>query len=157
MEEDSLFAPSQLEHNSNAVEEPPEQVDFTPNLTLREIPLKRALKTYVIATVLKKYLTVGVRVLWKEEDYSKMYERRNFLEGLLKNMDEVKMTISCVTSIAKKEETMTGFSFWIVYDHPDITSSKFENMICKRFLEAGCRISYYKALKGRGIYFCYKF
>ena len=67
MEEDSLFG-SQLEHNSSAIEEPQEQVDFTPNLTLREIPLKRALKTYVIATVLKKYLTVGVRVLWKEED-----------------------------------------------------------------------------------------
>ena len=149
MEEDSLFG-SQLEHISKGAEEPPEEVDFTPNLTLREIPLKRALKTYVISTVLKKYLTVGVRVLWKEEDYSRMYERRKFLEGLLKHMDEVKMTISCVTSMAKKEETMTGFSFWIVYDHPDITSSKFENMICKRFMEAGCRISYYKTLKGRG-------
>ena len=131
------------------VEATPEK-EFKPNKSFREMPLKRALRSYVVSTVCKSYLTLGIRVLWKEENFSDMYVRRKELEQIFKNVKEIKMVISCVTAISKKEKTDTGFAFWIVYDRPKITASKFENMLCKRIIKTGVRISCCKGVKGRG-------
>ena len=80
---------------------------FKPNKSLREKPLARALRTYVISTVCKSYLTLAIRVLWKEKDFSDMYARREQLKNILKAVKEIKMVIGCVTAMEKGEETDT--------------------------------------------------
>lgn len=57
---------------------------FKLNKSLREKPLERALRTYVISTVCQSYLTLAIRVLWKKKDFSDMFARREKLENILK-------------------------------------------------------------------------
>lgn len=52
--------------------------------------------------------------------------------------------------MAKGEEMDTGFSFWIVYDWPEITASKFKTMLVKKLIKTGVKIAY-KAVKGKEV------
>ena len=131
--------------------QPNDKNKVKPNRVFRELPLKRALKSYVISTIIESYSTLGIRVLWKEKDYSDMYSRREELEQLFKTVPEIKIIISCVTAMEKGEELDTGFSFWLVFDWPDITVNKFEHMLCKKVLESGFKIATCKGVRGRGM------
>jgi len=51
---------------------------FKRNLSLREIPLKTLLKTYIVANVVNKYITIGVRVLWKEKMEFRNVDKREY-------------------------------------------------------------------------------
>ena len=126
------------------------ETEVTPNSTLREVPLKRCLKTFIVSHVIEKYMTVGIRVLWEEKDFSDMYEKRLQLEQLLTDIKEVVLIINCVTAMTEKETTKTGFCFWIAYDYPEVTSYKFEAYLCKKIMEKEIEISSCKGVKGRG-------
>jgi len=116
--------------------------EFKPNSTLREIPLKRILKTYIVSNVVDKYLTAGIRVLWKEKDFSDMFEKRSKLETVLKEIKQIVFYVNCVTALKETgDEIKAGFAFWIVYDWPESTLEKFENMVCKKFIEVGVKIA----------------
>ena len=69
--------------------QPNDKNKVKPNRVFRELPLKRALKSYVISTIIESYSTLGIRVLWKEKDYSDMYSRREELEQLFKTVPEI--------------------------------------------------------------------
>ena len=126
-------------------------MSFNPNSTLRENPLKRVLKTYVVSDVSSKYMTTAIRVLWSDKDFSEMYEKRIILESILREIKQIVMFINCVTSLKEKEHSIqSGFGFWIAYDWPEISCEKFENLICKKFIEAGMEIRSCKTVKGRG-------
>jgi len=57
----------------------------------------------------------------------------------------------CVTAMKEsKHETKAGFAFWVVYDGPEYVSERFENLICKKFLESGVEIESVKSVRGRG-------
>ena len=124
---------------------------FIPKKSLRENPLKRALKSMIVCHVINKYMTVGIRVLWDEKDYSTMWEKREVLEGILKQMKEVVFIIDCITAMKESKEKMTvGYSFWICFDFPEHTSEMFENRVSKAFINAGVKIASCKSIKGRG-------
>ena len=78
--------------------------NFQPNLTLREEPLKRALKSYLVAPILSKYIVCSVRVLWRESDndLNDLYEKRRKLEGELERLKEVSLFIDCITNSNEK-------------------------------------------------------
>ena len=125
---------------------------FKSNLSLREIPLKRVLKTYIVANVIRKYITMGIRVLWKEEMNPQILSRRIQLEKILKEIREIVMFIDCVTAMQEsKHQTKAGIAFWLVFDGPECIYERFENIICKKFLEAGVEIESVKSVKGRGM------
>ncbi|XP_066926777.1 uncharacterized protein [Clytia hemisphaerica] len=123
---------------------------FKPNKSFREVALQRALKTYVISNIVDSYNVLAIRVLWKEENYSDMFTRRQDLENIFKDIVPVKVLISCVTAMEKGEELDTGLSFWMAFDWPDITANKFENMLCKKVMESGVKIDSCKGVKPRG-------
>ncbi|XP_066931168.1 uncharacterized protein [Clytia hemisphaerica] len=110
---------------------------FKPNRSFREVALQRTLKTYIISNIVESYNVLAIRVLWKEENYSDMFTRRQVL-------------ISCVTAMEKGEELNTGLSFWMTFGWPDITANKFENMLCKKIMESGVKIDSCKGVKPRG-------
>lgn len=126
---------------------------FKPNKSFREVPLRRALKSFIVSTVIESYVTMAIRVLWKEKNFSDMYVRREQLEKIFKDTPQIKMAISCVTAMERGEETDTGFCFWLAYDWPEITVNKFENLLCKKIIDTGVKIDSCKRIRARGM--CY--
>ena len=121
------------------------------NSCLREEPLKRVLRNFIVSPMVESFLTVGLRVLWREKDIRKCLLNRDKVDEILKGFKEIVMIISCITVIKDKDgENSIGFSYWIVYDFPQITASKFENMLCRKILSAGFNVTSCKGLKGRG-------
>ena len=122
------------------------------NSCLREEPLKRILKNFIVLPVIDKYLTVGIRVLWNEDRMQSCMEKEQQLQGIFKNMKQVKMFVSCVTAV-KSKDYLAGICYWLAYDFPEITAKKFENMICQKILKAGFDVSSCKSVNGRGMKF----
>ena len=112
-------------------------MSFIPKDSLREPPLKRALKSYIVSLVTEKYLTIGIRVLWNgKEDFNEMWQKRLQLENILKSLKQIVMFIDCITAM-KSKEVKPGFAFWIAYDSAEFTSEAYENFICGKIMEHG--------------------
>ena len=131
--------------------------NYKPNKELREEPLKRVLKSYIVPIICCKYQTTAVRVLWKEDSYSLMWSKRVQLESMLKEIKPVVAFISCITAVDERKKSenswKAGYTFWIAFDWPEYGISGFENMICKKFFDAGVSVSSCKSVQGRGKYF----
>ena len=128
---------------------------YKPNNSLREPPLQRALKSFIVSYVNEKYLTIAIRVLWNEaEEFNTMWEQRLKLEGVLKGLKQVVLFIDCITAMQNKKISC-GFAFWIAYDASEVTAEAFENFICEKILETGFNIQHCKRAKTRGIFFVY--
>lgn len=125
---------------------------FTPQKTLRQNPLKRALKAFLVGPLLKKYIVCSVRVLWKnDEDFNDMYEKRRLLEGKMKAMEEVVMLVNCITAMKPSDgDTKVGFAFWVVFDFAESQSNKLEDQIVKTILEAGLDVDDVTSIRARG-------
>ena len=76
---------------------------FEPKGSLRESPLKRALKSYIVAPIASRYLTVAIRVLWEDENASLMWQKRKKLEEILVNNEKVSFIFNCITAIKEKK------------------------------------------------------
>ena len=126
--------------------------NFQPNLTLREEPLKRALKSYLVAPILSKYIVCSVRVLWRESDndLNDLYEKRRKLEGELERLKEVSLFIDCITAMKKSNGGIKiGFAFWVAFDFAESQGSKLEDYITKRFFESGLDVAEVNCIRGR--------
>lgn len=128
---------------------------FVPRLGLRELKLPRILKKDIVAPVVQSYSTIGVRVLWKDDDYSEMWERKKRLEASLSTIPQIVMHINCITGMKPKTTVMVGFAYWISFNCPQRTVENFENMICRKIMSLGINVHYCKPIKGRGKY-CYQ-
>ena len=132
--------------------------EFTPKRELREIPLRRALLSYVVPVFVAKYQAIAVRTLWKLENASDvMWGKRQQLEGDLRKIPNVVAFFSCATALEERKRNhegrrtfLPGFAFWIVFDWPEYMVQAFENMVCQRLLDAGLEIDSCKSVKGRG-------
>lgn len=130
-----------------------ERQTFVPKATLRETPLKRALKSYLIPIVLSKYVVFGLRVLWKDNitDFNDFYVKRKKLEEQLDKTKEVVFFINCITAMkGSGDSTKVGFAFWIAVDYAESQIMKFETYISKLFLEAGVEVPQVNSIRGRG-------
>ena len=121
-----------------------------PNRQLRQEPLKRLLKSFIVSNVVQNYITIGLRVLWAEKDYSDMFERRSQLEEIIKYIKHVSLFVTSITAMEKHEETYTGFAVWLALDWPEMTSHKFEHFFCKKIMKSGFNIASCTVLSGRG-------
>ena len=128
-----------------------------PRKELREIPLKRALKSFVIPHIVKNYEVVALRVLWKRPDFNDMQEMRSKLEAAIKGIKEVGIFISCITAQEERKlkgqqhpEIKTGFSFWVAFEWPEHLIESFEDQICKTIIPIGVDIDQCKSLRARG-------
>lgn len=127
--------------------------DFKTNKELREVPLKKALKTYIIPLITKKYNVIGVRIVWNASNYSNMYTKRKEIQDKLSKVIPVVAFISCTTGLEERKEekqTKNGYSFWIVFECPDYHFDSLENHVCKLFYGCDVEIDSCKPLKPRG-------
>ena len=124
--------------------------DFKPRWTLRENPLKRVLKSYVVTNVVTKYVTYAVRVLWQDTEYSTMWEKRQKLETALKDIPQVALIINSITAMDEKKNINVGFAIWRAYNWPEHVTETFENLVCRKFMDLGMQIHSCKSVKGRG-------
>lgn len=136
----------------NGEEENVTKKRYIPRKELKANQLKRALKTYIIPIVSNKYHSLGIRVLWTEEkDCKTMWEHRLKLESMLCSIKEIVLFFSCVTASDGEDNSMHfGFSFWISFDWTAYGLETFENLISKKFMEAGLCIHQCKSLRSRG-------
>ena len=127
-------------------------ISFKASTELREPPLQRALRTYVVSPLNEKYLTIALRVIWNSrEEYSTMWEQRLLLEDVLKSINQVVFFIDCITAM-RGQTIGCGFAFWISYDSSEFTAEAFENYVTKKILETGFNIDHCKRAKTRGMF-----
>jgi len=125
---------------------------YKPKATLREEPLKRALRSYLVNPVLKKYVVCSIRCLWKDNDsgFNDMLQKRNTVENCLLQVEEIALVVSCVTAMKEKSNVKCGFAFWVGFDFAESLISKMEDHIFKRIFESGVDVSEVKSIKSRG-------
>jgi len=128
-----------------------------PKKGLREIPLKRGLKSFLIPHIANKYEVAGIRVLWKKPKFNNLYEMRMKLEHEIKNINEIVLIISCFTGIEERKqkgnkpaEVMLGFAFWMAFIWPEHALETFEDQVCGKLMKLGVNINSCKSLRVRG-------
>ena len=125
---------------------------YKPKSSLREEPLKRALKCYLVSPILKKYVVCSVRCLWKENGtgYNDMLQKKEKVENCLRQVKEIALVVSCVTAMKDKDEIKCGFAFWVAFDFAESLITKMEDQIFKLIFESGVDVSEVKSIKTRG-------
>ena len=131
--------------------------EFKPKLTVREKTVKRALSSYIVEPVCKKYLALSIRVLWRNDGtmhFNDLYEKRIKLQEELRSVKEVVFFIDCITAMTKRESVHIGFAFWIAYDFVQTQASKLETFLIKKILETNVDVEEVKSVNSRGNEFC---
>ena len=138
--------------------------DYMPKLALRERPLERALKSYIIPVIVSKYQVIAIRCLWNLDEFNNIWPKRKEIDSMLSKVQSVCGFFSCVTAQPdRKTKTIkeVGFGYWIFFDWPEYGLEAYENLICKKFMEAGLSIESCKSTGGRGedklLNICFRF
>jgi len=85
-------------------------VCYKPKAMLRDEPLKRALRSYLVNPVLKKYVVCSIRCLWKDNDsgFNDMLQKRKTVENCLLQVEEIALVASCVTAMKENVNVKCG-------------------------------------------------
>lgn len=73
--------------------------------SLRSSVIKRALKTYLIPPLIKKYQVVAIRTIFTSKT---LYGKRKLLEDLIINDKQVVLLVSSVTAVPSKVKETEG-------------------------------------------------
>ena len=126
--------------------------------SLRSNMLKRALKSYIIPPVLKKYQVISLSALWDDDQPEenriwlkrKMSDKKNGRKRK-RNEDESDSDFDD-NEAAEESKDYPGIAFWIAFDWPEYGVSAFEEIILKEFLSGGFCLSSCKVIKSRGLF-----
>ena len=129
-----------------------------PNKELRCEPLKRALSTFVVPVILKKYQIVALRALLSDKDEKSIWAKRRAMEYLLSKDEKIGGFFSCITALeqidgGKEKIVSPGVSFWIFFDWPAHGIDAFTNRVVKMFLMSEMQIKQCTPIRSRGNFF----
>ena len=123
---------------------------------LRDVPLKSALKAFVVDQIQKFYSVAGMRALISPKSKGEIWEIRQVLEQKLSEDKHIVGFFSCATSLRTKVDGeikhVPGISFWVIFDWPECGLSAYENYLSKLVINAKLDLLCCNSVRGRSKY-----